>query len=185
MSKRVFLIHGWQGHPNEGWRPWLKNELEKRGFKIFVPAMLDTDNPKMEDWVGHLVKTVGKPDGNCYFVGHSLGCITILRYLETLKENEKVGGCILVAGFSDSLGYRELENFFEKPIDWNKIRSHCENFVAIHSDNDPYVPLKYGDVFKEKVNAKVIIEHGMKHFSSSDGITELPVVLESLLEISG
>jgi len=36
MAKRAFLIHGWAGSPDEGWRPWLKTELEKRGFRVFA-----------------------------------------------------------------------------------------------------------------------------------------------------
>ena len=29
--KKVFIIHGWEGYPEEGWFPWLKKELESRG----------------------------------------------------------------------------------------------------------------------------------------------------------
>lgn len=47
MKKRVFLIHGWEGYPEEGWRPWLKKELEQRGFTVIVPAMPDTATPTM------------------------------------------------------------------------------------------------------------------------------------------
>lgn len=91
-SKRVFVVHGWSGYPEEGWRTWLKSELEKEDFRVFVPTMPNTDNPKLNSWLKRLIKTVGTPDKNCYFVGHSLGCITILRYLETLKKNQEVGG---------------------------------------------------------------------------------------------
>jgi esterase/lipase len=35
--KKVFIIHGWDGYPEEGWFPWLKKELEKKGFSVFVP----------------------------------------------------------------------------------------------------------------------------------------------------
>jgi len=184
MQKRVFIIHGWEGYPEEGWRPWIKNELEKRGFTAFVPAMPDTKHPKMDAWLGHLTKVVGIPDENCYFIGHSLGCITILRYIETLKENQKVGGVVFVSGFTSNLGYEELESFFKKPIEWERIKSHCNKFVAIHSDNDPYVSLHYGKIFKEKLNAEIIIEHNMKHFSGDDGIMVLPIALDSLLKIS-
>ena len=31
--KRVFIIHGWDGYPEEGWFPWLKEELEKEDLK--------------------------------------------------------------------------------------------------------------------------------------------------------
>lgn len=105
IMKRAFLIHGWEGDPEEEWRPWLKKELEKKGFEVYVPAMPDTATPTMEKWVPFLAEIVGKPDENCYFVGHSLGCITILRYLETLNEGEKVGGVVLVAGFGHDLEY--------------------------------------------------------------------------------
>lgn len=185
MGKRAFLIHGWEGYPEEGWRPWLKEELEKNGFDVFAPAMPDTKHPKMDAWVDHLAKTVGTPDDGCYFVGHSLGCITILRYLETLKSDQAVGGVVLVAGFTSNLGYSELETFFKKPIDWEKINNHCKRFTAIHSDNDPYVSLHYCDFFKENLGAKVFVEQNMKHFSGSDGITRLPIALSQLLEMSG
>lgn len=66
MSKRVFLIHGWEGYPEEGWRPWLKKELEGRGFEVFVPAMPDTKNPHLDKWLPHLADLVGKPSENDY-----------------------------------------------------------------------------------------------------------------------
>ena len=154
MQKRVFLIHGWEGYPEEGWRPWLRTELEKRGFNVFVPAMPNTKRPKMNKWLNHLKKVVKNPNKDCYFVGHSLGCITILRYLETLKKNQKVGGAILVAGFTSNLGYKELQSFFKTPINWKKIKAQCKKFIAIHSDNDPYVSLHYANFFKEKLKCR-------------------------------
>ncbi len=185
MPKRVFLIHGWEGYPEEGWRPWLKKELEERGFEVFVPAMPDTKNPHLDKWLPHLADLVSEPSENDYFIGHSLGCITILRLLEGLAKNEKVGGVILVAGFTDDLGYKELSSFFQKPVDFSKIKSHCEKFIVVHSDNDPYVSVSYGKEFKDRLGARLIVEHNMKHFSGDDGISELPVVLNTLLEISG
>lgn len=87
--KRAFLIHGWEGFPEEGWRPWLKKKLEDKGFKVIVPAMPDTKKPTLEVWLPFLQKLVGKPTENDFFVGHSLGCITILRFIEHLKEDGK------------------------------------------------------------------------------------------------
>ena len=188
MKKRAFLIHGWEGYPEEGWRPWLKNELKSSGFEVFIPAMPDTDNPKMDEWINHLTKIVERPTPNDFFVGHSLGCITILRYLETLKENEKIGGAVLVAGFGHDLDYSgyngELSSFFKTPVSWEKIKKHCRQFVTIMSDDDPYVPLEHGDIFKEKLGAKLVVEHHMKHFSGDDGIDVLPSAKEAVLLIS-
>lgn len=184
MPKRAILIHGWEGYPEEGWRPWLKKELESKGFEVIVPAMPDSANPKMDTWLSHLNKLVGEPDKDTYFVGHSLGCITILRYLESLSKNQVIGGAVLVAGFTSNLGFEELDNFFPSLVDWDKIKPHCSKFVAIHSDNDPYVSLHYSDFFKDNLGAEIIVEHNMKHFSGDDGVNELPAALESVLKIS-
>ncbi|MEK7531450.1 MAG: alpha/beta hydrolase, partial [Patescibacteria group bacterium] len=81
------------------WFPWLKTELEKNGFQVHVPAMPESAEPKIEAWVSHLSKIVGDVDKNTYFVGHSIGCQTILRYLETLPADKKVGGATFVAGW--------------------------------------------------------------------------------------
>jgi len=150
--------------------------------------MPDTVTPLLDKWAPYLAKIVKTPDENTYFVGHSLGCITILRYLEALKEDQKVGGAVLVAGFAHDLeydGYKgELSSFFRTLVDWERIKKHCHKFVAIHSDDDPWVQVKHNKIFKEKLKAVSKIMHQMKHFSGDDGINELPIALESVLKIS-
>lgn len=186
--KKAVLIHGWDGYPEEGWRPWLKVKLEKEGFKVLVPLMPDTSTPTLEKWLPFLSKTVGDPDSQTFFIGHSLGCITILRYLEALTSNQSVGGAISVAGFGYDLEYKrykgELSSFFKTPVDWEKIKKHCKKFVVIHSSDDPWVPVKHAEYLKEKLHAKSIIQNGMSHYSGDDGITELPLVLKELLRMS-
>lgn len=58
--------------------------------------MPDTANPKIKKWVSELEKQVSELDENTYFVGHSIGCQTIMRYLEN-KETRKIGGILFVA----------------------------------------------------------------------------------------
>lgn len=188
MKKRVFLIHGWEGYPEEGWRPWLKKKLEEKGFEVMIPALPDTASPTMDKWVPYLAEILETPDKSTYFVGHSLGCITILRYLEALGENQKVGGAILIAGFAHNLeydGYKgELSSFFQTLVNWEEIKKHCNKFIAIHSDDDPWVPVKHNDIFKEQLGAEAIVMHNMKHFGGDDGINELPIALESVLKLA-
>lgn len=184
--KRAYLIHGWEGSSEGGWFPWLKTKLEKEDFEVNALSMPNTNHPQMKEWVAHLKEAVGEVDEDCYFVGHSLGSITILRYLEQLKLDEKVGGVILVAGFTSNLGFEALSNFFpdQGQLAWEKIRSHSDQFVAIHSDNDPVVSTHYGErFFQEKLGAKYILMPRMRHFSGGDGIVELPMVLECLLKM--
>lgn len=193
MKKRVFIIHGWDGFPEEGWFPWLKNELEIKGFDVGVPQMPDADNPRISSWVPKITEVVGSPDENVYFVGHSMGCQAIARYLETLPEGVKVGGVIFVAGFFKRLSGAEDEpetlevrnEWLGTALNFEKVKSHIAQSVAIFSDNDPWVPLDNQDDFRDNLGAKIIIEHNKGHFSGpADKITELPVVLEELLKMS-
>ncbi|MBI2196104.1 serine hydrolase family protein [Candidatus Daviesbacteria bacterium] len=185
--KRAVIVHCWDGYPEYCWYPQTKRALEAKGFEVLVPVMPETNLPKLALWLPKLKEVIGEADGDLYLVGHSAGVITILRYLEQLAEGKKIGGVIMVAGFTDNLGYKELENFFETPIDFEKIKGKASRFIAIHSDNDPYVPLKHGDIFKEKLGAKLIIKHNKGHFSGpvddTKSVTSLPEVLEAIMEM--
>lgn len=181
--KKVILVHGWNGSPEEGWKPWLKNELEKQGFDVIVPAMPNPQHPNRELWLSKLEEVIGVPDDNLYFVGHSLGCIAVMRYLESLGINQKVAGVILVAGFTSNNGFPDFDSFFQSKIDWNLIKSNAKKFVAIHSTNDPYVSMHYSNFFKENLGAEIIVEQNKGHFFGDDGVLELPSVLESLIKM--
>ncbi len=183
MTSKAVFVHGWESSPKEGWWPWLKKELESHGFEVIAPIMPNPAKPKMDKWLRELKKTVGTPDKNCYFIGHSLGCITILRYIESLRKDQNIGGVILVAGFTSNLGYDELDSFFKNKIKWGKIKSHCEKFTVIHSKNDRYVSLHYGSFFKKKLGAKLLNEEKMGHFTKKDGIKKLPPTLKAILEM--
>lgn len=187
--KRVFIVHGWGGYPEEGWFPWLKKELEARGCEAHVLNMPDPDHPKIETWIPFLAQSVGRADQNTYFVGHSIGCQTIIRYLETLPEGTKIGGAVFVAGWYNlrNLETKEEEEiagpWVRTPRDDKKIKETVNKAVAIFSDNDEFVAEGNQASWKERVGSKVIIEHEKGHFSGGDGITELPSALSALLDM--
>jgi uncharacterized protein len=187
--KRVFIIHGWGGYGGEGWQAWLKAELEKKSFKVYTPDMPDTENPKIEAWIPYLAKLVGKCDADTFFVGHSIGCQTILRYLAELPEAEKAGGVIFVAGWFNLQGLTVEEEetimpWLRLPIDLEKVKTKTKNFFAVFSSNDPVVPTEDEKLFKENLGAETIILENKGHFIGEDGINELPIVLENILAIS-
>lgn len=182
--KKVVIVHCWDGYPEYCWYPKVKAGLKQKGFEVVAPAFPETEAPNLEKWLPVLSEAVGEPSEDVFLVGHSVGCITILRYLESLPEGQKVGGVVLVAGYTDNLGFEELKNFFITDIDFEKIKDSAVGFVAIHSDNDPYVPLKHGDILKDKLGAELIVKHNFKHFSgpvdNEESCTDLPDVVEAV-----
>jgi hypothetical protein len=194
MKNRAILIHGWNGRPEGGWRPWLKKELEEKGWQVLVPAMPGADQPRIEPWVDKISEAVGEANENTFLVGHSMGCQAIARYLERLPESKIVGGAIFVAGFFDEVTGIEddpedqetMKHWMEAPIDLGKVKPHMKKSVAILSDNDPYVPLSNREGFEEGLGSEVVVMSKMGHFSGSmDGVRELPIVLEKLVEMAG
>ncbi len=191
MAKRVFIIHGYGGFPEECWFPWLRKELVDRKFHVHVPPMPDPDNPSKEQWISYLEEFVGHCDEETYFVGHSLGCQTILRFMQKQLPMVKAGGAVFVAGFEILGGnydkseeaQRVLDPWLEDPIHWEAIRGKLKHSTAIFSDNDDWVPLENVERFSRKLGAHTIVLHNRDHFSGSSGITELPEALEALLEM--
>lgn len=190
MPKRVFVIHGWRGDPDEGWFPWLMKELQDKEFEVYIPAMPDPDKPKIELWTQYLQNLVGESDKDTYFVGHSSGCQTIIRYLEKLPDDTKVGGCVFVAGWFTLTNLETDDDieiaqpWLERLIDLEKVKTHTPNLVAIFSQNDPYVPMENRAMFEEDLGCKIIVLGQQGHLGGDDGIVELPVVLDELLKMS-
>ncbi|MFW5846765.1 MAG: RBBP9/YdeN family alpha/beta hydrolase [Nanoarchaeota archaeon] len=205
MTKKAYLIHGWRpssrediakiknnnsseiensGSSEGGWFNWLKQELSKKGFKVISFDMPNTNNPKIEQWINFLECEINPEDidEETYFIGHSIGCQTILRYLEKLHKHKRIAGCVFVAGWFDiiNLEQEELEiahPWINSKINFNRIKDHTDNFLAIFSNDDPYVPFEEQDKFKNNLGAKIKIKHNSGHFNE---INKIPEILEFL-----
>lgn len=186
--KRAFIIHGWDGAPDNAWIPWLKRELEKKGFKVIAPKMPTPNAPRINTWTAHLTKQVKRVDTDTYFVGHSIGCQTILRYLE--KQKTPCGGVVCVGGWflltpeaTPDAAYRRIAKpWLHNPINFSMAKKNAKIITAILSDNDPYVPLKENKtVFTKVLNAKVIIEKKKGHFDDDAKIKTLPSALKEIM----
>lgn len=186
MAKRVFIIHGWGDDLNGGWIPWVKPKLEERGYEVITPLMPDTDNPRMDAWVGKLKDLVGKPQGEDVLIGHSVGCQTIWRFLEQVAEGEKVDKVIMVAPWFKLTNLEEEDwpianPWIKTPIDFDKAKSRASSFVALFSDNDPFVPLEENrKIIEKELNPKIIVLSNRQHFNVGDGINDLPEILDLL-----
>jgi predicted alpha/beta hydrolase family esterase len=121
-----------------------------------------------------------------------MGCQAIARYAASLPSGQVAGGAIFVAGFftsltgmgDDSITKDVEREWLTSPLSSDDVKSHLNKSVAVFSDNDPFVPLSNKEYFSNELGSKVIIEKGKHHFSGSEGIMEMPVVVQSILDIS-
>ena len=168
---------------SEGWFGWLKRELTKRNIKVDFLEMPNTDTPKINEWVKYLEENIKDVDEQTYFIGHSIGCQAIIRYLEQLPENIKVAGCIFVAGFFNLPNLETQEEikivrpWIETPINFEKIKIHTRNFLAFFSNDDLDVPVSDSKLFKKRLGAKIIIKENEEHFNETQ---EIPEILDFL-----
>ena len=152
--------------------------------------MPETETPKLELWVPHLASVVGTPTAETFLVGHSMGCQTILRYIESLPAKVQVGGALLVAGFMLLAGLSPKQELVwnpwaRVPIDLARVREDVRAVAAIFSDDDPFVPLDNVEVFRRELGATTVTLHAHKHFSEEDGVNELPEALDAVLKMAG
>jgi len=180
MPKHVVIIHGWDASPEANWFQWLRRELEAAGIHVSVPAMPDAAVPDINRWIQTIKEVVPEVNEQVFFVGHSLGCITIAHFLQALPESQKAGGCVFVAGFSGNIHNPATCAFYQKPLDVELIKEHGGSLTAIFSEDDPVVPLKKAREFGVLLGAKLIVVQNMGHFVGSRGVTQLPLVLTEL-----
>jgi predicted alpha/beta hydrolase family esterase len=188
MVKRVFIVHGWGYNPESNWYPKLKLELEKKKFKVIVLEMPDTDEPDIYRWTSYLSEKVGKLDSDTYFIGHSMGCQTIMRFLQNQKV--KIGGALFVAAwfYLDHLEGKEVESLAEPWLKDNinlfNVKQVVNKLSVILSDNEPYGFVKENKAkFEKELGAKVVIEKGTGHFASEESIKSVPKILKAFLEM--
>jgi predicted alpha/beta hydrolase family esterase len=192
MKKRVFLIHGWEGFPENNWFPWLKSKLEKQGFEVIAPAMPEPETPKKDLWVDFLLKLIPNPDQSVFFVGHSMGCQAIQRYLERIPEGSVIGGAVFVAGWINDPRWegrteeelKVVNDWYDEPKNYDLMKQRCQKFISIYSTNDPFILKTNWPEAEEILESKVIMVENKNHFDDEAGIKELPEALDALLEMS-
>lgn len=183
--KKIYLVHCWEGSCEDGWYPWLANELNTTDVEVIRFDMPNTEAPDIRKWVDTLKSKVDDLNKDTFFIGHSIGCQTILRYLQE-QEITKIGGMLLVAPWlkllpkavEDEESREIAKPWLEEPIDFEKIKRFTTNINCIFSDDDYFVPLSQTKEFEEKLNSKNTIVTNKGHISQDDGVYELSEILE-------
>src|SRR3990167_6176205 len=173
---KFVLLHGWEGSPELNWFPWLKKELQKLRLEVEIPVLPNPDFPQMDEWLSFLNDFLGKEKEPIILVGHSLGAVLILRYLEQQRKTPPIKMAALVAGgLENRRSIPQIANFFEKPFDFSKIRSSAEKFVSISGTDDPFTPREISEKLANSLGTEPIWVENGGHLAEEWGYTKLPI----------
>lgn len=183
--KNALLLHGTNNTPEHNWLPWLKAQLETQGYKVWVPLLPEAEFPNMDRYVRFISSSGWELNSESVLVGHSSGAVAILGILQNLPKDITVKHAILVGSFMDDLGRDDLKGLFERPIDYENVKTKAQRFTLLHSDDDPYCPLEHAEFLTKRLEGELVLQPGEKHFSITTGgekFKELPILLELLGE---
>jgi uncharacterized protein len=178
--KNAVILHGLGNNSQGNWFPWLKDELEKKGWKVWVPNLPNPEKPNILKSIEYLLGN-WEFDKDSVVIGHSAGAVTALGLLQHLPEEVVIAQAIFVSAFRNDLGWEELTDLFLDPFDFEKIKRHAKERIFLHSDNDPYIPLEQADYLAKQVDGKLIVKEGQGHFNinkSGSHYKEFPFLLD-------
>lgn len=184
---KVFIVHGFEGKPNGGWRPWLMRELEKRDIYCAALVMKSPDTPELFEWIKEIQYNIKKfPNDEIILVGHSLGVPAILHFLQR-KNPKNVKGCVLVSGpYKDDRKGKvanALSSFFVDEHNWQKIFRLGKEFVVIHGSDDKAVHFSHAEFLVSKLGGTLVRVHQGGHLNGSAGFYKLPQALKAIISI--
>jgi predicted alpha/beta hydrolase family esterase len=187
MQPLVIVVHAFGGSPKKFWYSKLAEALVDDA-RVEVLRMTDPATPRIAAWVGDLerraaaaaeeaaaAKVLGRA---VYFVGHSVGCQAIVRYLATPAAASllaggslRLGGVLCVAAwFSVIDPWAKIEPWCTTPIDTDAARrlieSHGAPLVVLVSDDDRYTPdhAANATAWHDRLGARTRTLSGARHF---------------------
>ena len=186
--KNALILHGAGNNSQGNWFPWLKNDLEKKAYRVWAPNLPNADVPNQKEWLRTIFSNKKwQFNEDSAIIGHSAGSTLILRILEELPEGVHIKKAVLVAGMVE-IGtkpdfFQYKKSLVENPFHWEKIKKSAHKFYFIHSDNDPYeCGEDQGKIMQQYLGGELIIKQGEGHFNleKSKKYRQFPLLLELL-----
>ena len=178
--KNVIILHGTGSTPESYWHPYLKEELEAKGYQVSVPVLPGTEYPHLGEQLAFVLKNF-QFNSDTILVGHSSGVPLILALLE--KIDVTISRAMLVSGFFKPLPDNEMcKAMLPDAFNWDVIKQHCQEFVLMNSDNDPWgCNDVMGRELAEHLDGQFIFMKGEGHMGSgtfNQPYIEFPKLLE-------
>jgi len=179
---KVIFVHGYTASSKDDWYPQISPLFDKERIDYSVPDLPGGEYPESKEWLKIIKKEAEKIRKPIILVGHSLGTRAVLLFLD--QNDIKVKGVLLIAAFNNRLENAKRRggnyaNFFDYPVDIQKIKTQAEKFIVMHSKDDDHIDFNQGKEIAEELDAKLIVFEDRLHFSES---SNAPIVFNVLKE---
>jgi len=180
---KVILLHGKDTDPSGKWYQWFVGVCKDKEVEVLVPALPNAHDPVIDEWLAEVDALA--PDRETILIGHSRGGMAVLRWLERQPAEVRVQKVILVGANSGDVADRHIpaetnHGFYtEAGYNFSKIKTHCDDFVVMHSTDDHVVPFNNGEKNSAGLDAKFLVFNDRRHFGT--GIDEVPELVAEVM----
>lgn len=186
MSQRLVILHGYTAAPESHWFPWLSEVFSPLGVEVEIPALPQSQAPRLQPWVSAAREAIGEVDEDLVVLGHSLGCITALHALAEAPRSARLGGLVMVSGFAAPLAtLPELDAFTERVPDLEGIAPRVRHRSVITAEDDEIVPAEASARLAERLDAELETLSDGGHFLDREGHLTLPSARRRIAEAFG
>lgn len=166
-TPNFLILHG-KGSTSQGnFYPWLKEQLEKRGYRVQAPDLPNPTDPSDEEQTVYVQKNC-TIDEHTVIVGHSFGGIVALRLVEAGAKPAMVTlvGMPFTGHFMDGKERPTVLAACKKGFDGEKIKS-ATRVVALYDSKDHIVPVSDGESIAQITGGQLFaVEAQQPHFGS-------------------
>ena len=144
---------------------------------MIAPKLPLEGEPEALACIEALVAAVGRLDEKTIILGHSLGGVLALRYLEAAEAASTPRAVILV-GSPWQTKAEKIKNLFLSEFDYDVVAWKAKEFVIVHDKEDKLVPFDHAEKYQKMLNAELVATTGCEHFMDA----EYPILLETILK---
>jgi predicted alpha/beta hydrolase family esterase len=148
MYSTVFVAGFGNSEPEHWQKIWF--EQTKNAYWV---EQDDWDNPNKDKWIEQLEKTLLHVKTPVLFIAHSIGCHTVIEWVQKYFKNQYIIGALLVAPPDTN-----RENFPKEIVGFHNPSRDKLPFksVAIISEDDPYSSLEQSERLARSWGCKVL-----------------------------
>ena len=185
IKPRCIIVPGCGCSPvqSSNWYRWMKDQLVDSGAfsEVLLEDMPDPVDAKEKVWIPFILDKL-KADANTVMIGHSSGAVAAMRLL----ENNPLKGCVLVAACHTDLGSESerLAGYYNRPWQWDTIKSNTEWILQYHSTDDPFIPMSEADLVATKLASEFKRFDDKSHFFAPKDVDQANILGDILRKLT-